>query len=200
MTYGWARDFALELLNQYSMAGVQIAESYNNQADYLKRIPKLVDDGQMLLATSEGRIRELLPLTELKREVRGQWVVYTLPENCWQLRAGLVRLDRPGREARYRVAGQNLEVWRPREEVLALEYDRLPQRVGINPTDTTELDNTLPFQELIPWYVAAHLVMYDNTFAYAALLNEFEQRRALLREMPRTEWGLVENVYESESV
>lgn len=31
MTYGEVRDRALKLVNQYSLAGAQIAESYNNQ-------------------------------------------------------------------------------------------------------------------------------------------------------------------------
>lgn len=195
MTYGWAKSFALQLMNQYSMAGEPIPESYNNQDDDLRRIPGLIDDAQLLLATTEGRMRELRPLSEMEGERRGMWMVYPLPEDCWQMRAGLLRLDRPGREARYRLAGGRLEVWQEAAERLALEYDRLPRSVGENPSDDTELDNSVSVQQLIPWYVAAHLLMYDNAFAYAALLNEFEQRRVLLREMTRTEWGLVEDAY-----
>ena len=33
MTYGWARDYALELIHQYSIMGTEIQLSYNNQAD-----------------------------------------------------------------------------------------------------------------------------------------------------------------------
>ena len=196
MTYGWARDFALELINQYSIAGANVPESYNNQADYVKRIPKLVDDAQFLLATNEGRMRELVPLSELERERRGKWTVYFLPEDYLQMCPGLVRLDKPGREMRYRMAGDRLETWMPPGGTLALEYFRYPRPVGTDPMDDAELDNTVAAQMAVPYYVAAHLVMYDNEFAYAALLNEFEQKRALLRETPRAEWGLVEDVYE----
>ena len=194
MTYGWVRDFALELINQYSIAGAVVAESYNNQADYVNRIPKLVDDAQVLLATSEGRIRELVPLSELEKERQGAWEVYTLPANCWRVLPGLARLDGPGREMRYRMAGGGLGLPVPGEG-LALEYFRLPRRVGERPLDSVELDNTIQAQQAVPYYVAAHLVMYDNEFAYAALLNEFEQKRALLREEPRAEWGVVEDAY-----
>ena len=197
MTFGWARDFALELLNQHSIAGTDIPASYNNQADYVKRIPKLVDDAQLLLAANEGRMRELVPLEELPREERGAWSVYTLPGSCLQLCAGLVRLDRPEREARYRLlGGDRLMVPRVLERGLWAEYFRLPRPVGREPADDAELDNTVAAQMAVPYYVAAHLVMYDNEFAYAALFNEFEQKRALLRETPRAEWGRVEDVYE----
>lgn len=194
MTFGWARDFALELINQYSIAGANVPESYNNQADYVKRIPKLVDDAQLLLATNEGRMRELVPLSELERERRDKWTVYFLPEDYLQMCPGLVRLDGPGREMRYTLTGGRLCIRDGRG--LALEYERLPRPVGTDPMDDTELDNTAAAQMAVPYYVAAHLVMYDNEFAYAALLNEFEQKRALLRETPRAEWGLVEDVYE----
>ena len=196
MTFGWARDFALELIDQRSIAGADVPESYNNQADYVKRIPKLVDDAQMLLATNEGRMREMMALEELPREERGSWSVYTLPGNCWQLCAGLVRPDSPGRELRYRLlGGDRLMVPRAVERGLWAEYFRYPRPVGTDPVDDVELDNTPAAQLAVPYYVAAHLVMYDNEFAYAALLNEFEQKRALLRERPRAEWGIKEDAY-----
>ena len=193
MTYAWARDFALELINQYSIAGANVPESYNNQADYVKRIPKLVDDAQLLLATNEGRITEVVPLSELEKGQLGQWEAYTLPVDCWHVCPGLVRLDGPGREMRYTLTGGRLCIRDGRG--LALEYERLPRPVGTDPMDDAELDNTVAAQMAVPYYVAAHLVMYDNEFAYAALLNEFEQKRALLRETPRAEWGITEDAY-----
>lgn len=92
------------------------------------------------------------------------------------------------------MAGRRLEVWAD-EDQLALEYLRRPNLLGEEPAEDAELDNTVEAQMVVPYYVAAHLLMYDNAFAYAALLNEFEQRRVLLREMTRTEWGLVEDAY-----
>ena len=199
MTYGWARDFALELINQYSIAGANVPESYNNQADYVKRIPKLVDDAQFLLATNEGRMRELVSLSGLEKEKRGEWEICVMPEDFWHMAGGLVLMDETGisRFCGHRLVGGNrLAVPRALAGKLQLEYYRLPRPVGTDPMDDAELDNTVAAQMAVPYYVAAHLVMYDNEFAYAALLNEFEQKRALLRETPRAEWGLVEDVYE----
>ena len=68
MTYQWARDFTLQLINQYSVAGVKIPETYNAQADYLKRIPKLLDDAQVYAATTAACIRELEPLEDTGRK------------------------------------------------------------------------------------------------------------------------------------
>ena len=42
MTYGQVRDHVLMLLNQYTIAGSAVEPSYNNQQDYLARIPALV--------------------------------------------------------------------------------------------------------------------------------------------------------------
>ena len=59
MDYKWARDFTLELINQYSIAGGEIATTYNNQADYIRRIPKLLNDAQIYVATNAGKIRTI---------------------------------------------------------------------------------------------------------------------------------------------
>ena len=94
MNYKWARDFALELINQYSIAGAVVPGSYNNQADYLLRIPKLLDDAQMYVATNQGRIRTSVYLSELESDERGGWTAYKLPKDCWQVcSSGLVRLS-----------------------------------------------------------------------------------------------------------
>lgn len=70
MNYAWARDFTLQLMNQYSTAGAKVPESYNNQADYLVRIPKLLDDAQYYVATTAGKMREMVELDELTRTER----------------------------------------------------------------------------------------------------------------------------------
>ena len=44
MTYGQMRDRVLMLLNQYSIAGGKIRVTYNNQADYLARVPGEVNE------------------------------------------------------------------------------------------------------------------------------------------------------------
>ena len=110
MTYKWARDFVLQLLNQYSVAGSRVEESYNNQADYLAKIPRLLDDAQVYVATGTGKIRTLTEMASLTKKKMGAWVLYELPADCWQVcSGGLIRTDGPQlhRYSRYRLLGDN---------------------------------------------------------------------------------------------
>ena len=56
MTYEQVKNQTLKLLNQYSVAGNKVEGSYNNQADYLKRIPELVNDAMVEIATTARKI------------------------------------------------------------------------------------------------------------------------------------------------
>lgn len=199
MNYGWARDFTLELINQHSVAGIKIPETYNNQADYTNRIPKLLDDAQHYVATTTGKIRELANLEELPRNERGAWYIYTLPANCWQVcSGGLVRFDGPQlhRYHQYRLIGNHqLAVPKTLDGTMSVEYYRYPVKLGNDPKDTTPLDNTEEAQRALPYYAAAHLVMQDNAFAYASLFNEFEAKLARLAEVLQAEPTVVEDAY-----
>jgi hypothetical protein len=199
MNYGWARDFTLELINQYSVAGTKVPEAYNNQADYLNRIPKLLDDAQFYVATTAGRMRDTVDLEELPRSERGDWYIYNLPSNCWQVCAGcLIRFDGPEmrRYHQYRMMGKSrLAVPKALEGLLSVEYFRYPAKLGDNPKDSTPLDNTEEAQRALPYYVAAHLLMHDNPFAYSALYNEFEAKLGRLYEEPQTEPTIIQDVY-----
>lgn len=200
MNYGWARDFTLELINQYTVAGEKVPASYNNQADYLARIPKLLDDAQHYVATTTGKIRELANLEELPcTGRRGEWLIYTLPANCWYIcGSGLIQIDghRMQRSRKYFPIGrQQIAVPRDLGGLLSVEYYRYPVKLGPNPKDSALLDNTEEAQRCLPYYVAAHLLMQDNAFAYASLYNEFEAKLARLTVVPQGEIYEVENAY-----
>ena len=79
---------------------------------------------------------------------------------------------------------------------LELEYFRRPKLLGASPSDGDELDNTVEVQMALPYYAASHLVMYDNAFAYSALMNEFETKLERLYELPQTELTITEDVYD----
>ena len=68
MKYGELRDQVLKLLNQYTVAGYPVAETYNNQADYLKRIPAFANDAMMEIATTTRKIPVTIPLDFLPHE------------------------------------------------------------------------------------------------------------------------------------
>jgi len=199
MNYKWARDYVLELIDQYSVAGTEVPAIYNNQADYLHKIPRLLDDAQVLAATTEHKIRAAAPLANLQRSHHEGMDIYTLPDNCWQLCGGGVVLVDGGEVYRpefCRLVGRDM-LFLPAKlpAGLAIEYYRYPQLLGADPKDDALLDNTPSVQMALPYFAAAHLVMLDNAFAYSALLGEFEARMAVPGEVPRAETETVRDVY-----
>ena len=199
MTSKWARDFVLQLLNQYSVAGSRVEESYNNQADYLAKIPRLLDDAQVYVATGTGKIRTLTEMASLTKKKMGAWVLYELPADCWQVcSGGLIRTDGPQlhRYSRYRLLGDNgIAVPKELDGELMLEYFRYPALLGEDPAESAALDNTVEAQMALPYYTAAHLVMQDDAFAYSALMNEFEAKLARMGERRQAEITTVEDDY-----
>ena len=200
MNYKWAKDYVLELINQYSIAGAATPETYNNQADYIKRIPKLLNDAQVYVATSVGRIRAVEELKNLSCDDNGNWLIYTMPRDFWQIcSGGLIRYSEDQELKRcflYHVIGADrIAVQKNASPNMSVEYYRLPRTLSDAPADEEPLDNTIPAQMALPYYVAAHLVMYDNAFAYQALMNEFETRLARLAETPRAVCGTVTDSY-----
>ena len=94
MNYGEVRDAALKLINQYSLAGTEIASSYNNQADYLRRIPELVDDAVWKIATGPRRIQEYKELRVDGNAKRMGLPMYKLPEDFMDIAPdGLLVVD-----------------------------------------------------------------------------------------------------------
>lgn len=200
MNYAWARDFALQLINQYSVAGEKVPDSYNNQADYVARIPKLLDDGQIYVATTVRKLREVVPLTQLLPSYMPGWDIYQLPEDCWQIGSGgLIRFTGPNiqRYHKYRLLGaKQIAVPASLRGAVELEYYRYPKLLGAAPAEDAELDNTPEVQMALPYYAAAHLVMLDDAFAYASLMNEWETKLERLYELPQTELGITEDAYD----
>ena len=84
MTYKQLRDDTLRLLNQYSVAGEEVSPTYNNQADYLKRLPSLLNDGQMLIATTVRPITEMMELKPYAASRMGNWLRFILPEDFYR--------------------------------------------------------------------------------------------------------------------
>ena len=201
MTYKWARDFVLQLINRYSVAGSEIAASYNNQADYIARIPALLNDAQIHVATNTGKIRTLTALDSLERKTMGEWILYQLPADCWQVcSGGLIRTDGPQlhRYSKYRLLGDNgLAVPKSLDGEMMLEYFRYPALLGGDPAEDAKLDNTVEAQMALPYYVAALLVLQDDAFAYSALMNEFESKLARMGERLQAQLTPIEDAYDA---
>ena len=198
MTYGELKNRVLELVFSYSVAGSQIPASYNNQADYLAMIPGLVNSGQTDIATSVKRIPAVAFLDDLEIEQAGEFLLYKLPSDCWlPFTGGLLLPGSRGydRYFGYRFIGGSIELPVRAPSGLALEYWRYPETVSSGTADSTELDNTPDVHECLVFYVAAHLLAYDDAYRYTAFLSMYEERRKRLREPVWLEPGIIEDVY-----
>ena len=278
MTYGEVRDMALQLIHQEEIAGTEIPGTYNNQQDYLDKIPGLINAAMMDIATTAMFIPESVMLSELTYEDKGRSRVYTMPYDMWQLRGSGILVPQPHgrgytRFAQVKHIGKKQIILPHRlPEDSIVEYYRYPIRFPQNsvqveeitivqdgddvvttyeletqnvisilaastnsgmtrltqdidymynralneiqftftPTpgqkvkfqmkvqavsDDEELDNVIETHELIPYYVAAHIVMYDDAFLYASLYNEYESKKANLTTLITSEPDTVFDVY-----
>lgn len=206
MTYGECRDLALNLIHQESIAGEVIPGSYNNQQDYLNKIPGLINAAQTDIATTTKPIPAWTTLGDLMCVEKHGNYVYTLPDDLWQRRGSGLIMPAPDRRSDYdlhfdrfnrvRMIGNNqiiLTEKLPPETIL--EYYRYPVRMQNDPEEDDLLDNVLEAQEAVPYYVAAHIVMYDDAFLYATLQNEYTAKKEAMRDRPRTEVDHVVDVY-----
>lgn len=206
MTYGQVKKAALQLIFSESIAGDPIANTYNNQADYVRAIPNLVNDGMMYIATTVKRIPELVPLTSLESQDFGAYTLYTMPENFWRLDNGGLIWQRPElgggytmqRFHHYKIYANNklmISKKVPNLDQMIVEYYRYPEMLKDDPKDSIELDNTPDTHAALPYFVAAQLVMYDDAFRYASLHNEWETRLSRLTEPVTVEYAPVDDVY-----
>ena len=81
MNYGEIRDASLQLIGQYTIAGTIYAPSYNNQQDYLNKIPFLINDCLIYMATTVRRYPAQVTLGPNDGEEYGNWRRYVLPED-----------------------------------------------------------------------------------------------------------------------
>lgn len=179
MNYGQVKTAALKLLNQYSVAGSLVENSYNNQQDYLNRISALVNDAMMEIATSAKKIPEVLRLEDLFSEDLGEMIRYELPGNFYQFVSGDTVTTCEGvvlHTNRYEVLGQRYLLLRKKEVekgAHSITYYRYPNLLPDTPQDADQLDNTVDTHRAIPYYVAAMLVAQDDAFLCALLNNKY---------------------------
>lgn len=203
MTYAEMRDYSLQLINQYTRVGVNYPLSYNNQADYVNKIPFLINDGLIYIASNVRKMASFVELDPDAGEEYGQWRRYILPEDYLSMRTGGLLIPEHKRHVGDREYMQTYRVQEPDYIMLPkwfkrpciLEYWRRPQMLSPNPTDTVRIDAPLDVQYAICFYVAAHLVMHDDAFLYASLKNEFEDKVSRLLIPVTTEVRTVTDVY-----
>ena len=199
MQYLDFKNRVLMLINQYTIASENIALSYNNQEDYVLKIPGFLNSAQRYLATTTRPIYASMHLDWDAAERREGFYVFTMPEDFWQLVGRGLPMLKNGEFKmyhRYRWMGKDQIVIPAKDKAdMEVHYHRYPVDVPADPADDFELDNTPDAQEAAAYYVAAYLIMHDNAFAYSALYNEFESRRQQMYEKPQTEYDSVEDIY-----
>ena len=196
MTYGEMKDYALQLLNTYSVAGREVALTYNDQADLVARIPALTRDALYYVTTTVRRLRAAAVLS--KPETLDGMLVYDLPADCFQLCGGLLRIENGSvqRLRNYQVlGGRQILLPQSMGGTILAEYFRYPAVPEGTPDDNDALDCPPEAQSAVACYVAAHLAMEDNNYLHGALYNEFETKMLRLQEGQFLECGVTEDAY-----
>ena len=158
-------------------------------------IPELVNSAQMEIATAAKKIPAVINCGALTRSEGETREIYNLPDDFYKIMDGGLFNPDGIRIKNYRIVGNKIFFPKGIDENLDLEYWRFPVRLDSDVSDETELDNTADTHLCIPFYVAAHLLLYDDAYRYTALLNEWEKRIARLRSNSFVEGGLIHNCY-----
>ena len=199
MKYADIKREVLSHLNQYSIAGTPIASSYNNQADYLARIPQLMNEALVNILTLVKREPVVFALNMAGFEDYGDLARYELPNDFHSLKSGGVSVLSNGRfktTNNYRLQGKKY-ILVPKDEAdnYTVEYYRYPNLLPADPKDTFDLVEDIEVIQTATYYAAAGLVMYDDEHAYACLYNDYESRLARIGPGVSTEVQPVQDAY-----
>lgn len=204
MTYGELKNRALQLIFSYSIAGDPIQLTYNNQEDYVKQIPALLSAAQSEVYQIK-RIEDVILLKDLTAEEfdNNDTILYHLPDDCLRMKPGLIipRGRSHGRVydrfTEYRLfGGTKILVPKGLPDDTLLEYEKCALPIPQNVQDNYVLKNPEYVNDILPYYVAAYLVLYDDAFRYAALYNEWETRLQRLAPNPTyVEVAPIQDVY-----
>ena len=179
MLYSEIKREVLGHIDQYSMAGTPVAASYNNQADYLSRIPLLINEGLVNIRTLCKPSPVVLPLEN--GEEYGGMMRYELPEDFWSLKTGGVSVIRNGqfhKTNEYRLQGKKYILIPKTDAAYTVEYYKYPNQLPTDKalTDDFNLEEDIEVIQAATYYAAANLVMREDEFMYASLYNDYESR------------------------
>lgn len=197
MLYSEIKRETLGHINQYSMAGSPVAASYNNQADYLNRIPLLINEGVLNVRTLVKP--EPVVFSLQSGEEYGDMIRYELPDDFWTLKTGGVTVIRDGRFQKtnnYRLQGKKYVLIPKRAEgSYSVEYYKYPNKLPLKPEDDFELEEDIEVIQAATYYAAAQLVLLEDEFAYASLYNDYESRLGRITRGVTVEVQPVEDSY-----
>ena len=195
MNYGEIKRAVLELINQQSIAGVPIASDYNNQSDYISRIPGRINEAVMYIRTGVYPKRHVMPVEQTNTT---GWEAVYLPSDCRRIISGGIRevtASGPVPTTKYRLLGDN-QIWFPAGSYL-VEYESFPPQLPVAPVDAYTFPEDPDVIQAAIYYTAAHLVRMDDEFSYQALYNEYRARLATLAPAVTAEIVPIQDVYQT---
>ena len=195
--YSEIKRMVLSLIGQYTMAGNVVADSYNNQADYLNKIPGLINAALMNLRTYAKPSTTLKVLSD-GEEYSGM-LRYEMPEDFRKLKTGGVYILRHGQLSKtndYRLMGGKT-ILLPKQEntEYAVEYYCYPSQLPLTCNDSYDLREEPDVIQAAIYYAAAMLMMQEDEFTYATLFNEYESRLQRMSYTPEIEVQTTDDVY-----
>jgi hypothetical protein len=206
MTYQECKNQVLKLLNQYTIAGSSVATTYNNQDDYIKRIPSLINDAMMELSTTVRKIETVYALTaEVATDSTDREYRFVMPSDFYQFKSGdsfITWRDKGRHNQAYWYRGKNYVVlpkWIVDNCAPVVTYYRYPTLLpeeDASITPGTPLDNALEVHRAIPYYVAGMLAAHDDAFLASTLMNGYEDKLAKMEPQLTTDVAPVSDVYQ----
>lgn len=198
MLYSDIKRETLSHIMQFTQRGNVIASSYNNQADYLNRIPHLINEAVVHIRTTVKPDPAVYQLSE--GAVIGDMVCYDLPSDFWTLRTGGVSVVRDGsfhKTNNYRLQGKkSILIPKAAEGEYMVEYYRYPNQLPMNAKDSDELNEDIEIIQAATYYAAANLVTMEDEFTHTRLYNEYEARLARMTRGVAVEVAPVQDTYD----
>lgn len=179
MLYSEIKRETLGHIDQYSIAGTQVAPSYNNQADYLSKLPVYINEALVNIRTLVKPDPVVYPLNG--GQVYGDLMRFQLPDDFWSLKSGGVSVIEDGKFRKtnnFRLQGKKYILIPKDAGNYTIEYYKYPEQLPLDSTltESYNLDEDIEVIQAATYYAAANLVMREDEFMYVSLYNDYESR------------------------
>lgn len=199
MTYGEFKILVLKHIDQYTVAGEKVPLSYNNQADFVNKIPELTNIVLRMLATTTAPLTETVAASSFAdaMPMPGGWSKITLPKDFWRINgSGLLTMEESGLSinGNYRfLTNRDLIVRTSEIPSMLIRYDRYPRRVKGVDNETLDCDDAVA--DCASFYVGAQLMRTEDPYVYQSMMNEYSSMMAQIAKPITAEYVRSQDVY-----
>lgn len=202
MNYGNFRRLVLEHIDQYSVAGVPIPDTYNNQADDSSRIPGLTNIALRTIATQYAPLRVVIdPMSKefggTVTDMGNGWTKIKMPTDFYKMDGRgnpcMVNGELSYSMSHWTLTDDTIMVRSDEIPGMMLSYHRYPRKVSGHYEEI--LDCTDQVADCISYYVAAMLAREDDAYGYQTLYNEYLNNLAMIKKPMTAELSPVMDVY-----